>query len=425
MSSFGWLELENLTNDIDLLKDEMNDAKSRNSIARVRTIEKEIAQSEERRTQLLDDLTINMVNDAEIRTHTRSHQQKGSVPGPIDDESQAAAVVDAGNDAARPEVDVDETSVPQNSTGEGSAPEQLTPADEVSPQPATVESLTKDIDVFRVRLAVAKLRKDPDLVSHLEEKIAAEQARRGCLLVAATLEAAVGAEPEQHRDTIQGPDAEDEASQLTELLLEPEQALDGVAPTTISSTDVPEQPAAEDAKSDLGDPKDEDDCDRTSVAVQEPPSEEVEHETARLAAEEHIAPSDDASLSTIDPIEEPSQAMPGDVRHPSEHDNRIAASEAVASMVDANLADIQGEATMWDQAELERTKKEIESRRDEMLDRHSKELKELLAKQADELSCLKNDRDELEALDAAISAALRKFKGPSADGGVTRLEVVA
>ena len=238
------------------------------------------------------------------------------------------------------------------------------------------------------------------------------------------LERAAEAEPEHHRDTIQGPGAGDEPQELTELLPEPDHALPHVGHTTVSSTDIPQQSGAEDASPDLGDTKGDDDCNPASVA-QELSPEEVECEAGRSAAEGHIVPSDDASPPAIDPIEQPSQTMPGDARHLREHDNQIAATEALASTIDAQVPDIQGEATMLDQAELERTKKEIESRRDEMLDRHSKELKELLAKQADELSCLKNDRDELEALDAAISAALRKFKGPSADAGVTRLEVVS
>ncbi len=57
-----------------------------------------------------------------------------------------------------------------------------------------------------------------------------------------------------------------------------------------------------------------------------------------------------------------------------------------------------------------------------MLDRHTKELKEMLAAQAAELRRLEDDRDELEALEKAIGAALRKFKAPSVDTQVTRLD---
>ena len=77
---------------------------------------------------------------------------------------------------------------------------------------------------------------------------------------------------------------------------------------------------------------------------------------------------------------------------------------------------------MWDQSELELAKKELESRRDEILERHSKNLKEMLAAQAAELRQLEDDRDELEALEKAIGAALRKFKAPSADTPVTSLD---
>jgi hypothetical protein len=71
---------------------------------------------------------------------------------------------------------------------------------------------------------------------------------------------------------------------------------------------------------------------------------------------------------------------------------------------------------------LELAKKEIESRCDVMLEGHCKQLKAMLAEQAAELRQLEDDRDELEALEKAIGAALHKFKAPSADPAVTSLD---
>jgi hypothetical protein len=67
---------------------------------------------------------------------------------------------------------------------------------------------------------------------------------------------------------------------------------------------------------------------------------------------------------------------------------------------------------MWNQHELENVKKELELRHDEMLGRHAKELKEILASQAEELRQLYADRRELESLEEAMVAALRKFNTP-------------
>jgi len=77
---------------------------------------------------------------------------------------------------------------------------------------------------------------------------------------------------------------------------------------------------------------------------------------------------------------------------------------------------------MWDLAELERTKKQLEVRRDEMLDRHAKELKQVLTNQAEELKQLDTDQREIEDLEKTIDSVLRKFRAPSADSTVASLD---
>jgi len=77
---------------------------------------------------------------------------------------------------------------------------------------------------------------------------------------------------------------------------------------------------------------------------------------------------------------------------------------------------------MWDLAELERTKKALEGRRDEMLDRHAKELKQVLTSHAEELRQLDTDQREIEDLEKTIDSVLRKFRAPSAENTVASLD---
>ena len=429
MSAFDWLQLENISNDIELLRDQLTDARSHKAIARAKVLEEEIARSEERRGKLLFHLTISMVSDAETRAHNSSRRSVRPDLKPTGDEHRAVA--QPGNDAEHPKPAADDTwatqTAPTTATddpGEESipAPEQLAPDEGNSPQLATLASLTKDLDVARVRLAVAKLRKDPDLARHLEEKIAIGKAHRESLAATAALETAAGAQTEHHRDTIKHFVREDDAGLITELPPQSDHSSGDAGPGA-PSCEVTGPSGPEDAGSQLEDPKAADDCDRVLDSVQEPSADKVECEPASSTAEDQTVTSDaDPPLPNNVPIEKPFQAKVGDERHVTEPEEHIAASDTSSSKIDEKVDDTEGETNMWDQMEFERTKKEIELRRDEMLERHSNELKEMLAKQAKELRRLEDDRDELEALEKAIGDALRKFKAPSADTAVTRLD---
>ncbi len=448
MSSYDWLELENLTTDIDLLRDQLIEARSRKAIARVRTLEEEIARSEQRRAGLLAHLTINMISDADIRTHTRPRRSALPVenrgPELAGDEDEAAAVgypaeqasqpeaFRAGDDPDRPQAEVNEpsetpgsTSAPGSDGHEADIPvaKQLA-ADESSPELAASEALATEISVSRIRLAVAKQRKDLDLVERLEQEIASGEARRRQLLAMAALEAAARVQAEDHGDAAGDPASDDQARRSTELPPQPDHSV-GDGGDTVSSSEVSTQSEGEDASSHLEDPDADDDGDGASASAQEPPSDPNETEPFPLNAEEDVVTSDgDASppyRGNRDPPEA-EVAEAADEQQFSKPEAPAAASGTSASTIDPKIDNTEGATAMWDHNELELAKKELESRRDEMLDRHTKELKEMLAAQAAELRRLEDDRDELEALEKAIGAALRKFKAPSVDTQVTRLD---
>lgn len=115
-------------------------------------------------------------------------------------------------------------------------------------------------------------------------------------------------------------------------------------------------------------------------------------------------PSVGAVQASMEMTEEP--ASEGSEAHP--------VNEAVRPAVPLHAATTKGDVTMWDQLtpqDIERAKDQLESRRAEMLARH-----------AEELRSLDDDRSQLEGLEQAISAFLQKFTPSSADGSVVALD---
>ena len=123
-------------------------------------------------------------------------------------------------------------------------------------------------------------------------------------------------------------------------------------------------------------------------------------------------------LGTPDPAPEPYQAAPWDVQvdKPGEVQAENAETEphgigAVAEVPETGVAvpdpapctaTIEGETVVWDQlsrTDLERLKRELGSRRAEILARHAEELRDLEA-----------DQIEIDAFELAIDAFARKFK---------------
>ena len=456
MSSFEWLELESLTNDLDALRDHLAQARSRKMIARIRTLEEEIVRSDERRDKLLAHLTIHMISDAATRTQTRSPQLVPAVedraPEPMSDEHRAVRVADpaeptawqetiqAGDDGERSKMAVKEASRIRSSvpTPKSSgleyvrASEQLARDEEDFPPPvAPLEALTKDTHVLRVRLAVAKLKKDPDLVRSLQKQIAIGEDQRKQML-ANTVEIAAAAQNGRQPETLEHSTdqtasavCDGQVLPIGELPLQPALLIEATPEVPLG--DVSGRPGDEDAGSNLASPPDQittnlsDDreaggCDFALPRAEKPAPYESEGgqdaSASQMVAEDVAASTADSAMPEAD-----QQAKAGE-----EPKNHIVGSGASSSIIDPKVGNPEGETTMWNQDELERTKKEIDSRRDEMLERHAKELKNMLSDQAAELRRLDDDRNELEALEEAMGAALRKFKMPPADAAVTKLD---
>jgi hypothetical protein len=97
-----------------------------------------------------------------------------------------------------------------------------------------------------------------------------------------------------------------------------------------------------------------------------------------------------------------------------EPEDRIGNNNVVVPAAIPGVDSIAGDITMWDRGEFELIKKEIASRREEMLTRHARELRDSLIKQAEELKVLDAAQSDLDALEQAMSAIVCKFKPSSA-----------
>jgi len=374
-NSFEWLELEILNDEIDDLREQLIEAKSRQTLARVRALEAEIIRSDERRTELLANLATNLVNDASA---TDGLANAGVVRGPPVDEHQPATIAD-------PEMSLPATAEhAYSSTSKESAP-----------QLATLQALTKELSISRVRLAAAKLRKDQDLVRDIQKKIAVQEAQRKSALATAAREFAAiapsGHDPGPNEHST-GQEAGDDqpSSEFDDSLSEAASPLP-VTPN-IDGTEIRDAEhnftPAEQMRQD-------------EVDAQPLPSFEADDASDAILA----APDPDAAEEiSLEQPEEPKFCTPVvDTASPA-----------------TNRTD--GGDIMWDLAELERTKKHLEVRRDEMLDRHAKELKQVLTNQAEELKQLDTDQREIEDLEKTIDSVLRKFRAPSADSTVASLD---
>ena len=112
--------------------------------------------------------------------------------------------------------------------------------------------------------------------------------------------------------------------------------------------------------------------------------------------------------SAPEPEAEPVQ--PDDFSSHGNESQTVTEDAAVPAPVPA-AASAEGGATVWDQltsGDLERAKGELGRRRDEMLARHAEELKALDA-----------DQSQLDTLEQAIDAFVRKFKAPGPAAVVT------
>ena len=264
-----------------------------------------------------------------------------------------------------------------------------------------MQALTKELAISRVRLAAAKLRKDQDLVRDIQKKIAIQEAQRKSALATAAREFAAIAQSGQNpgpRDHSTGQESGDN---------QPSRA--GELPSDFDdSRSEPANPLPVTPNGDGAEVRDADhnftpaeQMHKDEVDAQPLPSFEAEDASDAISA----APDPD----TADKVPQP-QAEESEFCTP------------VVDTASLGTNHIEGGDIMWDLAELERTKKALEGRRDEMLDRHAKELKQVLTNHAEELRQLDTDQREIEDLEKTIDSVLRKFRAPSAENTVASLD---
>lgn len=132
---------------------------------------------------------------------------------------------------------------------------------------------------------------------------------------------------------------------------------------------------------------------------------------AALAAEEAPASDDEPPPGLADILEEAADET-APAPPPANDPEPIAASGARATGPAVPEDNAEGDSIVWDQltpSDIERVKNELSERRSEVLARHAKELAELDA-----------DCSQLDELQQAIAAFLRKFN-PSGESAVVQL----
>jgi hypothetical protein len=135
--------------------------------------------------------------------------------------------------------------------------------------------------------------------------------------------------------------------------------------------------------------------------------------TTSLADTPHQTANEDAPANAAAPIvaDDAPQSVELDI---TEGISGPGASSLVAAVPKNDSQ--KGDRVVWDQltpSDLERARQELDVRRDEILAKHAEELRGLDA-----------DRDQLTALEQAISEFLRKFSQSTAEGEVVSLRAV-
>src|ERR1700704_1621057 len=80
MSSFEWMELQTLTNDIELSRSRLVEARKSGDRGRVTALEEEIGRAENRRLQLLAHISTNIVTIPEAKTKDGGGSRQGAAP---------------------------------------------------------------------------------------------------------------------------------------------------------------------------------------------------------------------------------------------------------------------------------------------------------------------------------------------------------
>lgn len=163
--------------------------------------------------------------------------------------------------------------------------------------------------------------------------------------------------------------------------------------------------------------------DDRSVRVLEQEISTAEARRTRLVSHisSHVADNADAplALGSIAGLGLPSvgavqASMEATERPDPESPGPLSMDDVAQPEIVGRAADMEGGVTVWEQLtpqDIERAKSELDSRRDEMLARH-----------AEELRSLDDDRSQLDGLEQAIAAFLQKFTPASAEASVVALD---
>ena len=352
MSSFEWMELQTLTNDIDMSRSRLIEARKSGDQGRVGALEEEITRAEKRRVQLLAHISTNIVTAPEP-----AKAKEGAGSGQASD-----AVAEAPQDRA---------------TGE-QPPGETAGAPEPAPRPKAREGAPSRHASAHAAEAVhdeAKGRSPPGDTAGAAEPASPPKAREDSGPRHASAHAA-----EAVRDEAKGrPPSGDTASAA-------EPAPPPKAGEESGSRQAP-APAAEAVQDEARGQQPSGDT--ASAAEPAPPPEAREDAGSRQAS----APAAEALRDEANS----EQPLPDRV-------DRIVASGADSPASASKADSVEGGTTVWDQlkpSDIERVKNELGTRRAEMLARHAEELKGLDAEQS-----------QLETLEQAIDMFLRKANRP-------------
>ena len=346
MSSFEWMELQTLTNDIDMSRSRLVEARKSGDQGRVGALEEEITRAEKRRLQLLAHISTNIVTAQEPRS--KAKEGAGS--------RQAADAPEVAGKAEQPPAEAVHAPAPRSRAREGAGSRPAAaPAAEAPQGAATVDQPTPTGKAAGAAEAVPSPR--------VREGTGSRQASAAPAAVAR--DAVAPEKPPGEPASVPEPAPSQKASEAAaprQVSAAPAEALPAAATvaqpdeTASAPASAPAAKATEDA---------------APIQAPAPAAEALRHETSR------------------------EQPLPDRV-------DRIAESGALSPVPKSKTASAEGGSIVWDQltpADIERVKSELGTRRAEMLARHAEELKGLDAEQT-----------QIETLEQAIEMFLLRAK---------------
>jgi hypothetical protein len=387
MSSFEWMELQTLTNDIDMSRSRLVEARKSGDQGRVGALEEEITRAEKRRLQLLAHISTNIVTAPDPASRSKAKDGAGS-------RQAADPVEEAAEDAAedQPSAETAPASAPRAKARESASVRQAAaPAPEALPanrEPSLGETAgaPEPAPPPRAREGAGSRPTSTPQVAALQDAAAAEQPRGEAAVAAAD-----PAPPPKEREVA--------ASRQTSAVPAPalpaaaEQPADEIASAREPASPLEKREGASSRQAST--PSAE--ALRDAAAAEQLPGKTAGTPEPGPAAKarEGVAPRQASNSGA--------EALPDGASREQPLPDRV--DRTVASGSNSSRADsVKGGTIVWDQltpGDIERVKNELGERRTEMLARHAEELKGLEAEQS-----------QLETLEQAIEMFLRKAKRP-------------